>query len=249
MTGKTKGAEGRLGDGDTKNSGGVFTNKVRSPYYVAVLPRVSAWAGIVSMPEIITVLTVLGFLDPGYSAVASYGSDLGVGCYGAWAERLGVGIFWLTLIIFALGFHKSVVDYVSRKRLFAITALLALSGTGAIISGIFTVDDPALHGLGGVMAFGFPTVAQVLAGSKLRKLPGSRLYGRYTYINGIGTLVFDIFSTFYPVFKFVPALVPMVVALDTQLTGIVQRIQIVVTWGWFTVSGVRSVRQPSSSSL
>jgi hypothetical protein len=243
MPGKTRASEGRLGNGDTKNIGGAFNDSTRSSYSIAVLPRVSAWAGIISMPEIITVLTILGFLDPGYSAVASYGSDLGVGWYGAWAERVGVGIFGLTLIIFAIGFHNSIAHYISRKRLFAISALLALSGTGAIISGIFTVDDPALHGLGGVMVFGFPTVAQVLAGSKLRNLSGSRWYGQYTYINGIGTLVFDIFSTFYPVFKLVPALVPMVVALDTQLTGIVQRIQIMVTWGWFTVSGARSVRQ------
>jgi ABC-type Na+ efflux pump permease subunit len=56
------------------------------------------------------------------------------------------------------------------------------------------------------------------------------------------TLLFDIFATFHPIFKFVPPLVPMVVALDTQLTGVVQRAQIAVTWGWFTVSGLRSLR-------
>jgi hypothetical protein len=207
-----------------------------------VLPVISAWAGVVSMPEIFAVLTTLGLLLPGYSAVSEFGSELGVGWYGAWAERVGVGIFGLLLIIFALGFYKSIAEFVSRKRLYAITTLLVLSGTGAIVSGIFTVSNPSLHGLGGVMVFGFPTVAQVLAGQKLRSFPGFRTYGKYTYINGIATLILDIFSTFYPIFKLVPPLVPMVLVLQNQLTGVIQRIQIVVTWGWFTVSGVRSLR-------
>jgi uncharacterized protein DUF998 len=207
-----------------------------------VLPAISAWAGVISMPEILAVLIVLGLLLPGYSAFSEYGSELGVGWYGAWAERVGVGIFGLLLIIFALGFHKSIAGLVTRRRLFAITTLLVLSGSGAIISGIFTVSNPSLHGLGGVMVFGFPTVAQVIAGQKLRSISGLSKYGTYTFVNGIAMLILDIFSTFYPIFKFVPPLVPMVLALQNQLTGVVQRIQIVVTWGWFSVTGVRSLR-------
>ena len=209
-----------------------------------VLPKISAWAGVISMPEILAVLTVLGLLLPGYSAFSEYGSELGVGWYGAWAERVGVGVFGLLLIIFALGFHKSIAGLVTRKRLFAVTTLLVLSGSGAIISGIFTVSNPSLHGLGGVMVFGFPTVAQVIAGQKLRSISGLRKYGKYTLVNGIAMLILDIFSTFYPIFKFVPPLFPMVLALQNQLTGVVQRIQIIVTWGWFSISGLRSLRLP-----
>jgi hypothetical protein len=193
------------------------------------------------MPEILLVLTILGLLAPGYSAFSEYGSELGAGWYGAWGERLGVGVFGLLLIIYALGFHRSIAMLVGKKRLFGITALLVLSGVGAIISGIFTVSTPVLHGVGGVMVFGFPTVAQLLAGQKLRRISGCQTYGLYTFVNGVATLAFDIFSTFYPAFKFIPALVPMVAFLD-YATGITQRFQIAITWGWFTVSGIRSLQ-------
>jgi hypothetical protein len=122
------------------------------------------------MPWIFGVLTILGVLAHSYSAFSEYGSELGVGWYGAWIERLGVGILGLTFIIFAVGFHKATANFVRGKRLFAVTSLLVLSGAGAIIAGIFMVSNPSLHGLGGVMAFGFPTVAQLLAGQRAQNI-------------------------------------------------------------------------------
>lgn len=195
------------------------------------------------MPWIFVVLTVLGLLKPGYSAISSFGSELDVGWYGAWAERVGVGIFGLLIIIFTFGFHKWIAPLVSRRRLFFITTLFALAGTGDIISGIWTVDVPALHGLGGIMAFLFPTIGQIMTGQKLRSLPGFQKYGRYTYVNGVGTLLLDIFSTFYPIFKLVPPLASMAIALETQYTGVLQRTQIVIGWSWFTVSGALHLRK------
>ena len=207
------------------------------------MPRISAWAGVISMPWIFAVLTVLGLLKPGYSAISSFGSELDVGWYGAWAERVGVAIFGLLLIIFTFGFQKWIAPLVSRRRLFLITTLFALAGAGDIISGIWTVDVPALHGLGGIMAFLFPTVGQIMTGQKLRSLPGFQKYGRYSYVNGVATLLLDIFSTFYPIFKLVTALAPMSVALETQYTGVLQRTQIIIGWSWFTVSGALLLRK------
>lgn len=214
------------------------SKKIRSP-----MPRTSAWAGVVSMPWIFVVLTVLGLLKPGYSAFSQFGSELDVGWYGAWAERVGVGIFGLLLITFTFGFRKWIATFVSRRRLLLITALFALAGAGDIISGIWTVDVPALHGLGGIMAFLFPTIGQLLTGQKLRSIPGFQKYGRYTYLNGVATLLLDIFSTFYPIFKLVPPLAPMAIALETQYTGLLQRTQIIIGWSWFTVSGALLLRK------
>jgi hypothetical membrane protein len=207
-----------------------------------VIPTVSAWAGAIGFPVFFTVLSIAGSLRPGYSPISQYGSDLGVGWSGSWIFNLGVSIYGIALIVFAIGFYQAMDPLLTRRRSILITTLLILAGLGGLIAGTFTESLPILHGVGGVIIFGFPPVAQVLAGTKIRAVPGLKWYGEYTMVNGVVAVALDVFSTFYPILKLVPSMVPLVNALSLQFTGILQRTQMIISWGWYTISGLRSLR-------
>jgi hypothetical protein len=107
-----------------------------------------------------------------------------------------------------------------------------------VLAGLFSEAYPQIHALGGVLIFGLPPVAQLLLGSRLKMVSGFQQFGKYSWISGIANLINVVFSTFYPVLKFVPLTLPLVIALDTQVSGLYQRVQMITTWGWFTVSGM-----------
>ena len=157
-------------------------------------------------------------------------------------EDLAVSIFGLLLIVFSIGFSKSMRSLLTTRRLILVSVLLVLAGAGGVLAGIFTESIPALHALGALFIFGFSPVAQLLAGSKLRRIPGLQWYGEYTMINGAVAIGLDVFATFHPILNFAPPLIPFVNALDTQFTGLYQRLQMIFTWNWYTVSGLRSLR-------
>jgi len=205
-----------------------------------LMPRVSAWSGVLGFPLFFTVLTVTGLITPGYSAIRQHGSDLSILQY-AWLFDVSLTAYGLSLFIFAVGFHRATSPNLSRRGSTAVTTLLVLSAIGGILAGVFNIDVPwaYFHALGGVLIFGLPPVAQVVAGKRLRQVRGSERYGEYTLITGVIMLSVVIFSTFYPILKFVHSMVPLVNALDNQFTGLLQRIQMIGTWGWFSVTGAR----------
>jgi hypothetical membrane protein len=203
--------------------------------------KIFAWTGIVAFPYFFVLLTIAGLLTPNYSPISQHGSDLGVGPY-AWLFNSGLTIYGILLIIFSVGFYYAIGSLFTKRRLFAATILLVLSGVGGVIAGVFSEAYPDVHAFGGLLIFGFPSVAQIISGSKLRNIPAWQTFGRYTYLSGIGTLALDFFSTFYPILKFVSSTVFLVNALDNQFAGLLQRIEMITTWGWFTVSGVKMLR-------
>ncbi len=209
---------------------------------LGAMPRVSAWSGALGFPFFFVILTIAGLITPGYSPVSEHGSDLSVLKY-AWLFNYALTVYGISLIIFSVGFYRAISPIFTRRRSIAVNILLVLSAVGGILAGVFTVAPGQLyiHAFGGLLIFGLPPLAQIIAGSKLRFVSGSKKYGTYTFVSGIVNLAIDIFGTFYPILKFVPSMLPIVNALNYQLTGLYQRIEMIVTWGWFPVTGVRSL--------
>ena len=155
----------------------------------ALFPRISAWAGILGFPLFFIALTIDGLITPGYSTIGEHGSNLSV-LSQAWLFNYSLTAYGVSLIVFAIGFHRAISSGFTRRRAFAVTTLLLLSATGGLLAGIFTVASTCLylgvqcvpyvyiHALGGVLIFGLPPVAQIVAGGKLRRVPGSEKYGR-----------------------------------------------------------------------
>lgn len=172
-----------------------------------------------------------------------------MGWSGSWIFNIAVSMYGLSLIVFAVGFYRAMDSLLHRRRLISVTILLILAGVGGLIAGAFTESLPILHAFGGLSIFGLPPVAQVIAGTKLRATPGLQWYGKYTVVNGAVGIVLVVFSTFYPILKFVPSMVLLVNALSMQFTGILQRTQMVITWGWYTISGLRSLRLEGKANV
>ena len=206
-----------------------------------VIPAVSAWSGVIGFPAFFALLTIAGLLRPGYSPISQYGSDLGVGS-GAWIFDVSLIAYGVLLIVFAVGFYRAMDSVLVGRRSTIVTILLVLAGAGGLTAGTFSEASPILHAFGGLTIFGLPPIAQILAGTKLRAIPGMRWYVRYTTVNGVVAMLMDVFDTFYPALKLVPSMIPLAFALETQYTGILQRTQMIVTWSWYTISGIRSVR-------
>ncbi|MGH2572129.1 MAG: DUF998 domain-containing protein [Actinomycetota bacterium] len=92
-----------------------------------------AWAGIVG-PILFTVAFVLQALfRPGYSHVAEPVSALAAGPNG-WIQNANFLVFGLLVIVFALGLHLGMRP---TRRGVAGPALLALSGVGLMLAGLF----------------------------------------------------------------------------------------------------------------
>lgn len=197
---------------------------------------VSGWIGTVAPVVFLLVLFIDGFLRPGYSPIRQFGSDLGLGWSLWWIFSVDLSIFSITLMIFAAGFDQFFRPLLSRRCLQASTILLVLTGLGGVIAATFSEAIPAGHGIGALLFFNLPPIVQIIVGSKLRRLPGWRGYGTYSYINGIVFLIlvipFDV-----PVDALTHAL---------SIVGLVQRIELIGIFGWFVITGRRflSAKEP-----
>jgi hypothetical membrane protein len=195
----------------------------------ASLIAASGWIGTVAPVVFLLVLFTDGFLRPGYSPIRQYGSDLGLGWSLWWIFSVDVSIFGIMLFIFAAGLRQFFRPLLSRRRLEATTILLVFTGMGGIIAGVFSEAIPVGHATGGLLFFLSPTIAQLILGQKLRRLPDWRRYGTYTLINGVVFLILAF-----------PFDIPAEVWAQTfGVVGLVQRVELVGIFGWFVITGQR----------
>jgi hypothetical membrane protein len=209
-----------------------FASASSKPWRKQVI-RWSALAGVVGPILFLAVLTILGFLRPGYSQISQAGSDLGIGP-NAWILNLTFVINGLLLIAFAISFFLGMHHVFGRGLRLACLVLLLLSGMGWMAAGIFT-EAPAtvtLHwALGFPLAFALPIVVCIIVSRQWRRVSEWRGYGRYSLFTALGVVA----SIFLSYAFFIPGS-PL---SGIQVGGLIERFLILVVFAWYVVIGWR----------
>lgn len=192
-----------------------------------------ALAGVVGPLFFLLMLTMLGLLRPGYSAISQAGSDLGIGP-NAWMLNISFFITGLLLIAFAFGFFVEMRQMLGKRRRVACLVLLILSGIGFITLGIFT-EAPAtvtLHWtLGLPLATLPPVVVYAIAGWQWRRVAGWRGYGWYSLLTVVGTV-----GSYFLTFAFFDPTSPW---SSIHIGGLMERLFILVIFAWYVLIGWR----------
>jgi len=197
-----------------------------------MLAQLLALAGVIGPIFFVLGFTIAGWLDPGYSPLQESVSALGAEGPYPWLQNATFVVFGLLLLAFALGFFHQMREVLSTKGRRASTFLLVLTGTGLVSDGFLT-EGPVttlhgvLHGLGFLIIFGSLIIALLLIGGQLRAIAAWRGAGWYTMMTGMLTLGVLILSA--------------ALADPLQLTGLFQRILVVIAFGWYVVMGSRLV--------
>ncbi len=198
------------------------------------LTRLFIVAGVIGSIPSLLVITLDGFLRPGYSPLYQMISDLGVG-QNAWLLNSDLVVSGLLIMLFAIGFSQAMQNSISGRRLIASTSLFVLAGAGIANDGFFTeynVADPhaalhdALHTLGFFVAFISLGIAFFLIGLQLRNDRARRGYGWYSLITGLLMLSLMLFPYTLPVH-------------GMQLEGLNERMLVVAAFAWQVVTGYR----------
>jgi hypothetical membrane protein len=129
---------------------------------------------------------VLGFMSPGYTLfgahIAPYSpmtqpiSGLGLGITGPYMNAAFV-VCGLLIVVGVLGVFQAIPNMGSRARR-TCTVALALSGVGAVMDGIFTLESMLLHFVGFLLAI-TPIVGFLVVGLHLRRVEGWRRFGTW----------------------------------------------------------------------
>src|SRR6266480_4261601 len=153
--------------------------------------------GAISGPLAVLVITIDGFLRPGYSPIHQVVSDLGIG-ENAWILNTDLVVFGLLFMLFAIGFYQAMLKSIGGRKLIASTLLLLLTGAGAVNDGFFAEYNPAdpnsafrdiLHSLGFLIGFVSLIIALFMIGLHLRKDRAWRRYGWYSIFTSLVTLL------------------------------------------------------------
>jgi hypothetical protein len=196
----------------------------------------------------IIAILIEGATRPGYNAWHNYGSSLSLGDLG-WMQIANFLICGLLTLCFAVGLRQ--VLRTGRSSVGG-PIMLGIFGVALIIAGIF-VTDPSLgypvgthssgpqtlhgtiHGVAGLIAFSSLAIASFVMARRFVGDPNWKGWALYSFITGVLIAVFFIAAT-------------VVSALDENgtlpesPTGLLQRIAIIVGWGWVTLLAIRILR-------
>lgn len=196
----------------------------------------------------IIAILIEGATRPGYNAWHNYGSSLSLGELG-WMQIANFLICGLLTLCFAVGLRQ--VLRTGRSSVGG-PIMLGIFGVALIIAGIF-VTDPSLgypvgthssgpqtlhgtiHGVAGLIAFSSLAIASFVMARRFAGDPNWKGWALYSFITSALIAVFFIATT-------------VVSALDENgvlpgsPTGLLQRIAIIVGWGWVTLLAIRLLR-------
>lgn len=201
--------------------------------------RLSNWAGVIAPILFIFVFSLDGFVKPDYSVMSQPISYLEIGWNG-WIQSTNFMVLGLLLMLFALGFFQGMNLLIKRTPLLASTALLLLVGLTFINDGVFIPAAPGesqnvahsvLHSIGFEVIFFALPLAYLIIGWQLRKTAGWRVYGWYSIIASVITIIPALF-----------VLISSFSAPSTQASpsaGLINRIFVVEALVWYVVMGIR----------
>lgn len=213
-----------------------------------LITRLLIAGGAVGPLFFIIVLLIEGATRPGYSAWHHYGSDLSLGP-GGWMQIANFLVCGLLTLCFAVGLRR--VLRTGRGSVWG-PILLSIFGLALITAGVF-VTDPSLgyppgshgsgpqtlhgtiHGVAGLIAFMSVAIASFVMARRFAGDPNWKRWTLYSTITGILVIVFFIASTT------VSALDENGILPDSP-TGLLQRVAIIVGWGWIALMAIRLLK-------
>jgi hypothetical protein len=117
----------------------------------------------------------------------------------------------------------------------AALVLLAATGAGQIVCGVFDLEAVMPHMLGFVLALGTPIVGFPVAGRYFRTVPGWRRFGTWLLLGGPLTLALLIafFATFQPTAD----------GAEHGVAGLLQRVGVLEVHAWYVAMGLLALRR------
>ncbi|RAY11534.1 hypothetical protein DPM19_29980 [Actinomadura craniellae] len=204
--------------------------------------------GAVAGPVLFTAgWLVLGFTSTGYtlfdhtftdySPVSQPISGLGMGATAGYMNTAFVAT-GLLLIAGVVGVFRATGDREPSALRRTALVLLAATGAGQIVCGVFDLEAVMPHMLGFLLALGTPVVGFPVAGRYFRTVPGWRRFGTWLMLGGPLTLALLIafFATFQPTAD----------GAEHGVAGLVQRLGVLEVHAWYVAMGVLALRRHRS---
>lgn len=185
--------------------------------------------------SISTGYTLFGHTFTSYSPISQSISGLGIGDTAVYMNTAFV-LTGLILIVGVVGVFRVVdgTDRPGQRR--AAMVLLAITGVGQIVCGVFTLEAMMAHLLGFLLALGTPIVSFVVAGRFLRGVPGWRRFG--TWLMAVGSpLALILLVAYFVTFQ------PTADGAEHGIAGLVQRIGVLQVHAWFVAMGWLAYRR------
>jgi hypothetical membrane protein len=213
---------------------------------IAPSDQIALWlalGGVIGPILFVAAFTVGGVVRPGYSPIHQAISDLGVGS-NAWLLNVSLVLLGLLLIAFAFGFERSLRPALSQTWRWVCAALLACTGLGFAVAGIFT-EAPAtvaIHWMVGMPLLILGSVVGFfLTGLALRREGQWRRWNVYTLVASLVTLVLiaSMFWVFTPGTPLAPA----------RLGGLMERVLFLEILAWYGAVGWRLVARSRGEPL
>jgi hypothetical protein len=217
--------------------------------FPAALSRTAAMCLIVGPIFFTLVWFTLGFVSPGftifgtrvepYSFVTCPISGLGLGETAPFMNTAFV-LTGISLTFGVTGVFLEVSE-IGRGARWSCIGLLGLSGVGAILDGIFTLESFLPHFIGFGLGCGAPVLGFLVAGLVLRRVPRFRHLAGGLIVASPLTLALLVLSllTFDPI----------VVAAGHGVAGLAQRVLIVEVQSWFVALGVTALQAKAWSAV
>lgn len=207
--------------------------------------------GAVIGPVLFTLVwLVLGFVSNGYtlfghrftdySPISQPISGLGMGATAPYMNTAFV-VTGLLLIAGVIGaFRTAGAANVKARPVLRRTALvlLACTGAGQVVCGVFDLEAVMPHMLGFILALGTPVISFLVAGLYLRRIPGWRQFGTWLLLGSPLTLI--LLVAFFMTFQ------PTADGAERGIAGLVQRAGVVEVHAWFVAMGWLAYRRLSS---
>ncbi len=196
--------------------------------------------GAVIGPVLFTLAwLVLGFLSTGYTlfgyTFTSYSpvnqpiSGLGMGGTAGYMNTAFV-VTGAILVVGVVGVIRTTGGSDRPRLRRAAMVLLAGTGLGQLLCGLFTLEAMMPHMLGFLLALGLPVVSFVVAGRYFRCQPGWRKFGTWlmTLSSGLALLLL---VAFFAAFQ------PTADGAEHGIAGLVQRAGVLHVHAWFVAMG------------
>jgi hypothetical protein len=203
-------------------------------------PATGRWLalGAVAGPVLFTLAWfILGFLSPGYTLfgthIAPYSpisqpiSGLGLGPTAPFMNAAFV-LSGLLIMAGVVGIFQSIREVGAVAR-WSCTVLLALSGVGSVVVGIFTLESFFVHFVGVLLALATPVLSFLVSGLVLRRIPRWRRFGSWLLLGSPLTLV--LLVLFFATFN------PTAAGANLGVSGVTQRVLAVEIHAWFVALG------------
>ena len=215
------------------------------------LARLLLAGGAVGAPLFLIVAFIEGSTRPGYSQLRNYVSDLALSGFG-WMQVVNFVVCGLLCLAFTIGFRLTMG---TGCLITVATILFGLFSVGLIVAGLFSTDahlgyppgvaagrtttHGAIHGLAGLVVFGSIAAVAILMGFYFARDPRWRRWSGPSIV--IGVLIPVLFVIFN-----VTATMDMTGDWPNAPTGLIQRVAIVLGWGWLAAVATKlALGQPS----